>query len=551
MKRLSEGGSRMSEIADRKRTNPPGLILRAGQREFEKWVDHHRVSAFLTRRQFGKTTIASRIALKKMMKRAGHTVIFGSVKLDLAREIVRKEAEAIQTAMRYLATVASAGKTLMEVVDGQSGKSVATLRPDDFADIYESQRLEFRVYHSRSVYSRTKVVALTPAAVGETGDLILDEVGRVKNFRDVWEAVQPIIASHPEFRCILTTTPPPDDAHYSFELLAPPIDWEPKVNPKGNFYRSELGVHVLRVTADDAYADGVSLYDDDTGNAISPEESRRQAPDKDAWDRNYRVKFVLGGTAAIGIMQIDAAQRRGIGTCSCVVVDQDIDFDQAMALLRDKLGAGPVGIGYDVATTEKGTSNPSSITVMERQGIEVIARITVVWKTRDPAIAKERIRTVLETVRDRKEGGRARRMAIDASNEVYFATEVQTEMGDLTMVELVKGGETVEQPGREPITKKALLGNQLVAVFDDNQITVAPHRYIKTDMRLVKRDRGSFACELGANGEHGDTFDSHKLALHALNSTAGGMENTDGMKLGQGRQRRRRVWKPRTKWGRR
>jgi hypothetical protein len=77
-----------------------------------------------------------------------------------------------------------------------------------------------------------------------------------------------------------------------------------------------------------------------------------------------------------------------------------------------------------------------------------------------------------------------------------------------------------------------------VAVFDDNQITVAPERYIKTDMRLVKRDRGSFSAEVGPGGEHGDTFDSHKLALHALDSTGGALESTEGIRIGRG------PWRP-------
>jgi len=527
----------------------PAFRLRAGQREIERGIDAHRISGFLTRRQYGKTTTAGRIALKKMMRTVGHTVVFGSVKLDLGREIVRKESAAMQKAIGLLLRQAAAAKTLFDVVDATGGRSVANVSADDFAELYEATRLEFRLWHDRTQYSRTKVVALTPDAVGETGDLILDEVGRVKNFREVWEAVKPIISSNPDFRCILTTTPPPDDTHYSFELLAPPIGVEFPVNPAGNWYRSDLGVWVLRVDAWDAAADDVPLYDDDTGKAITPDESRAKDHDKDAWDRNYGVKFVLGGTAAVGLLQLDAAQRRGIGRCACIVVDEDIDFDRGLAFLREHLGSGPVGIGYDVATTEKSVSNPSAVTVMERHGVEVVAPLTLVWKTRDPALAKFRLRRVVETVNARPEGGRARRLAIDASSEVYFATEVQQEFAALVQVELVKGGETVEQPGQEPITKKALLGSRLVAVFDDNQITTAPERYLKNDLRLVKRDRGSFTAELGPNGEHGDTFDSHKLGLWALDSTAGGMTSTEGCHLGHrtvgGHRFKPRTWRGR------
>ncbi len=527
-----------SQLPTFRKGKPTPFRVRSGQKEFERGVDLHRVTGFLCRRQYGKTTEAGRLALKKMMRTPGHTVVFGSVKLDLGREIVRKEAAALQKAIGLLVKQAAETSTLFDVVDSLGGKSAAALNPDDFAELYEATRLEFRLHFDRSTYSRTKVVALTPDAVGETGDLILDEVGRVKNFREVWEAVKPIISSNPDFRCVLTTTPPPDDTHYSFELLAPPVGVEFVPNPKGNWYRSDLGVWVLRVDAWDAYADGVMLYDDDTGAPITPDESRAKDHDKDAWDRNYGVRFVLGGSAAIGLLQLDSAQRRGVGRCQCVVVQEDSDFDNALALLLTRLGPGPVGIGVDLATTENETSNPTSVTVMERGGAELIAPLTLVWKTNDPAIAKERFRRVVETVNARKDGGRARRMAVDATNERYFATEVQRELAALVPVELVVGSETVELPGEEPITKKALLGNQLVAVFDDNQITVAPERYIKTDMRLVKRDRGSFSAEVGPGGEHGDTFDSHKLALHALDSTGGALESTEGIRIGRG------PWRP-------
>ena len=500
---------------------------RAGQVEFERGVDEHRICAFLTRRQYGKTSNAARIALKKMMRRAGHTVIFGSVKLDLGREIVRKESEVIHRALQSAAERDMDGA--IRLVDARTGKA-APVRDDDFADLYEAQRLEFRLYHSRSVYSRTKVVALTPDAVGETGDLILDEVGRVKNFRSVWEAVKPIISSQPQFRCLLTTTPPPDDSHYSFELLAPPIGVEFPVCPRGNWYRSELGVWVLRVTAWDAAADGVPLYDDDTGQPITPEESRAKDPDKDAWDRNYGVKFVFGGAAACGLLQLDAAQRRGVGRCTCVVVENDRDVDTALGWLRTHLGpGGPIGIGVDLATTESESSNPTAITVMERSGVEMIGILTLVWKTKDPALAKERFRKVIQAVCEYRPGNPPRRMAVDATNERYFATELQRELAALVPVELVVGSETVELPGSEPITKKALLGNRYVAELDDNHLILAPERYLRDDHRLVKRDRGSFDTDTGPGGEHGDTFDSHKLALHALTSTAGAIDSMEGI----------------------
>jgi hypothetical protein len=541
--------------------NPPAVFKRrTGQREFIRGVEEHRLAGLLARRQYGKTTIASQIALRKMMKRPGHTVVFGSVKIDLGREIVRKEAEAMQKAITALIAEAqrqSKNAKMLDVVDAESrsGASVLNLKADDFAELYEAQRLEFRLHHSQTVYSRTKVVALTPAAVGETGDLILDEVGRVKNFREVWEAVKPIISSNPEFRCMLTTTPPPDDGHYSFELLAPPVGTSFAANPKGNWYKSELGIWVLRIDAWDAFADGVPLYDDDTGAPISPEEARRRDHDKQAWDRNYGVQFLLGGTTAVGLLQLNSAQARsypdgaqGEPICKFIFVDSEADFEDGLEFLAANIGPGPVGLGWDLATTEKQTSNPSSISVVERDGVNLIAPVIFAWKTAEPRVAKLRARRIIETINARTEGGRVRRLCIDATNERYFATECQQEFARLCQVELViqsetiggangndaekRGWVTVPNPSKEPIKVKTYLGNRLVAAFDDNQITIPADAYVKNDIRSVKKERGAFEAELGPNGEHGDVFDGLKLGLHAVDSTGGAITTVEGVRIG-------------------
>jgi hypothetical protein len=492
--------------------------VRSGQRAFERDVREHRITGLLARRQYGKTTISSRIALRKMMKLPGHTVIFGSVKVDLGREIVRKEADALQKAFQLIAAQAESAHLSLQLADATGDKHLpATLSADDFAELYEATRLEFRLYHSNSVYSRTKVVALSPDAVGETGDIILDEVGRAKKFREVLEAMLPIIASNPEFRAIFTTTPPPDDTHPSFELLAPPIGANLSINPEGNTYRSELGIFVRRITADDAFADGVPLYDDDTGAAISPEESRRRANDKDAWDRNYGCKFVIGGTAAVGLLQLDTAQRRGIDECQFFNISNDTEFDEALRWLTTKLGPGRVGLGWDLATTTKQKSNPSSFAVVEERGVERIARAIINWKTADPDIALERAEKIIRAVEARAVGGAARRLCEDATNERYFAQTVKKTLGRLVQVELVVASETIERPGQpEPITMKQYTGGLLVGEIDDNHMLLPPERYVREDFRLVKKEKGDFVCEPDENGRHGDTFDAVKLANYAL-----------------------------------
>jgi hypothetical protein len=315
----------------------------------------------------------------------------------------------------------------------------------------------------------------------------------------------------------MTTTPPPDDTHFSFDLLAPQIGAEFPVNPQGNVYTSEMGVNVLRVDANDAFADGIPLYDDDSGQPIDPATARSRAHDKDSWDRNYACKFVLGGTSACGLMVLDVAQRRGVGHCQLFIVEHDSHMRPALEWIRTMTGKGAVGIGLDTATTTRSTSNPTAIAVCERSGAETIVRAVLVWKTNDPSIAIERIRSVVDAVASRPSGGAARRLAIDASNERYFAESVRRELSSSIPVELVVAGESATAPGMsEPMNFKTLLGSELVGELDDNHLWLPPDRYLREDFRLVKKERGMFTCDADGQGRHGDTFDAVKLGLRAL-----------------------------------
>ena len=498
--------------------NPGGIFkVRAGQRAFRADTEAHRVTGFVTRRQYGKTTFAALLSLLWMIQFKGVSIIFGSVKLDLGREINRKEAGIIQGAITNLVATATAAKTKLALYDSEKAKLLPDLRGDDFAELYEAQRLEFRLYHSPTEYSRTKVVALTPEAVGETGYLILDEVRRVKQFRGVWEAVKPIISSNPAFRCILTTTPPPDDSHFSFELLSPPPAADLPVQPAGNLYKTEHGIWVRRVSAYDAAADNVTLYDDDTGAPITPAESRKREWDKEAWDRNYGCIFTIGGSSACSLLQLNTAQQRGVGHCQFFNITDDLEFDQALTWLHQHLGPGKVGLGFDVATTTKGTSNPSSMAFVEESGVEFIVRAVLNWKTWDPAVAEERIERGVRVVAARKVGGPAKRMRVDATNERYWCQGLRRKLSALLPVDLIVASETIERPGEpEPITLKQYEGSVLVGELEDNHLWLPPERYIREDFRLVKKEKGQFICEPDVDGKHGDTFDSVKKAVCAL-----------------------------------
>ncbi|MBQ2631022.1 MAG: hypothetical protein IJG13_15210 [Kiritimatiellae bacterium] len=482
---------------------PPVIQMRSGQRRLFQLVEQYRLLGFIARRQYGKTMTCANIALMKMMKHRDHTVIFGSAKLNLSREIVRKEAAVFEKAISAAMAKLEEGK--MQLADDKTGKSLHGLTSDDFADLFEHSRLEFRFYHSRSSYSRTKVVALRPDTVGETGDLMCDEVGRIGNWKDVWEAVEPIVASNPQFRILLLTTPPPDDAHYSFEQLAPPPGMKFPVSPSGNVYESVKGVTCLRVDAWDAYADGVALYDTKTAKPVTPEESRRRAFDKDAWDRNYGCLFITGGSAAVGLIPLMEAMERG-ERAGCVYAEDDLP--PGWESLFD-LSQGPIGIGADPATTEGEKSNPFGIAVTQRIDGRYVTKLILSFKSKDPKKPKAILRELATRLK-------AKAVAIDATSEVYWATEVREMLEGVCDVILVKNSEKLDFMG-ERVLYKTYLGQLLVNAIDEGQIDLPNDFNVKDDFRLVKKMKGGFDNSLdAATGRHGDLFDGTKNSLHAL-----------------------------------
>jgi hypothetical protein len=169
------------------------------------------------------------------------------------------------------------------------------------------------------------VIAPNPAtAVGWTGHIIGDEVGRWPNAREVMEAITPFMSSNPKFSLRYATTPPPDDKHYTYEMFIPPADTVFETNPRGNWYKSASGIMCHRVDAWDGVAAGVPLYHPDSGEAITPEQSRQLEPDKSAWDRNFALMFLAGGIAAISPASIARAMAQGAGVCLGVNLTEEL-----------------------------------------------------------------------------------------------------------------------------------------------------------------------------------------------------------------------------------
>lgn len=294
----------MSDSSD---TPAPLVSLRPAQEEiFWSLVG---ILAMIWRRQGGKSYILGNIGLKWMMESVCDT-FYVSAAVRLGVENIRKEATIWAHCYQSLLAMAQEGQVSCSALNDK--KELLDL--DAICDLFEAQKLETRFYHSQTQVSRSMVVAPNPdTAVGWTGNVIMDEVGRIPNFQDVWEAMEPIVSSNKGFKIRMATTPPPDDRHYSYEMLAPDPETKFPLNPRGNYYTSVSGIPVHRFDAWDGYAAGVPLYDLKTRGEMTPEEHRAASLDKTAWDRNYGCKFIRGGSAAISMMAIQNAMALGAG----------------------------------------------------------------------------------------------------------------------------------------------------------------------------------------------------------------------------------------------
>jgi hypothetical protein len=418
--------------------------------------------------------------------------------------------------------------TGQEIIGGR-GASAKQISAAGFAELFSKQRLEFRVYHDHNSYSRTKVIAPNLATARSwSGTVLLDEVAFIRNLRELMTALLPVISTDQQFKLILSTTPPEfNDTHYSFELLAPSAGQLFSPRAEGNWYQSESGVRVHRADAFDTSLAGKRIFDLKSGLEITPGEAFSRAPNKDGHRIAHWLTWMLGGSAACDLARLITAQERGASQCQNFQITQDREMVSALNWLSGHYQQSAInhqpstrlGLGFDVATTTKGTSNPSVVSLMEEHGPEWLVRARFIWRTKDPETANQRLDDLLDTLQ--RCGLRPRALAQDATNERYYAEQNRQRLRKRLPVILVVASQAVDKPGLDkPTNWKEYLGHQLVAKLDDNNLTLPSDAYTRADYRLVMKDRGKFVCEPNAEGMHGDCFDADKLAGHALTASS-------------------------------
>jgi hypothetical protein len=338
-----------------------------------------------------------------------------------------------------------------------------------------------------------------------------------------------IMSSDPSFTCLLATTPPIDDNHFSHELLLPPPGMTFDVNPAGHWYESTAGLSIHRVDVHDGVAAGAKLFHPKSGKVISAEEDRRISLDRESWDRNMALTFSASGTAACSRLALERAQSHALSP-TCVAVD---DGEEPPADWLENLRPGlDTALGLDLGTTESEKSNPSSLTVAQHDDGAIACRLIWRWKTKDPAIAKARIERVVKAVSARL--GRAPRcLCIDATSERYWALMLQKDLRHLIRIELIIGSERIIHQGQS-FTMKQYTSDGYVNDLDDGRITLPACRWLFDDHRLVRKERGLYVASVAPDGCHADSFDGNRLARHGLIVPAGPQTNFMTVNTGRG-----------------
>ncbi len=178
------------------------------------------------------------------------------------------------------------------------------------------------------------------------------------------------------------------------------------------------------------------------------------------------------------------------------------------------LGDGPIAVGVDPATTTKKLSNPTSIAVTQKEGLDYFVRAVIRFKTSDPAVT----RAFLDRAIDLPNNKRVRRVVIAATSERFFATDERSRLAARVPVELVIESEKASYMGEE-MTYKLYLGNLLVNTLNDVQLALPNAVWLRNDLR--QPEGSTFQADPDENGNHADAFVAIGCSLHGLISAGG------------------------------
>lgn len=387
---------------------------------------------------------------------------------------------------------------------------VAAESDDQSPDLtYDNMRMEVRVNLGGKI-GRIKVLAANPrTARGFSGDLILDEFAFHEDSNAIWEAAEPILSSNPEFVCRIASTG----------------------NGKHNmFYRmvTSSQFNVSRVSRTEAHRLGVKVYDPTTRKPITPEEARRKALDKRAYDQNYELKFNDENMALLTSELIQAAER------SLITIDEQAWTADSIA--RMFRAEGELFAGLDIGRNR----DISVLTVIEKLGAlrRVIGmlrlsglRLPDQQRQLDPLFTLPKFRKLCGDMTGlglglieyaQEKHGTQRILGINFSSTEPTSARIQAE-------------------GRRAETARVteIMATDLLGCFEDRSIEIPVDEELRADLRKPEKvtspgGRVSIAASRDEAG-HADHFWSLALANRASLTlqTPGTIKTFAGLKRGK------------------
>jgi phage FluMu gp28-like protein len=383
---------------------------------------------------------------------------------------------------------------------------------DESPDLeYENMRFEVRIkmtVNGQTRIGRIKVLAANPrTARGFSGDLILDEFAFHEDSAAIWEAAEPILSSNAEFLCrIASTGNGKFNMFYRMSAGDGPSDGTP--------FLSRAGFAVSRVTRTEAHRMGVKVYDPNTRQPITPEEARKKALDKAAYDQNYECQFRDENMALLTHNLISAAER------SLITIDEQ-EWSQA-SLSRMYRAHGSLFVGNDIGRTR----DLSSVPVLEVEGR---SKRVIAWlkmsAMRLPA-QRRQLEIVCKMPRFRKYCGDMTGLGTGLVEELQekFGTW-RIEGVNFASTERVSARIMAEGRKAETARVTEIMATNLLGEFEDRTIEIPNDPELRDDLRKPEKvvspgGRVSIAATRDEAG-HADHFWGLALAVRASGHSSG------------------------------
>jgi phage FluMu gp28-like protein len=466
----------------------PEVLVRF--RVFQKPVFEDRKSGVLVlhwSRQIGKSFTLAAWAVDRLLTRPGRLVTVLSNSRDNGAEFLQK-----------CAAICDLNGTEFQKVDKSPSLS------------FRSMRMELRI-RANGRTGRIKVLAANPrTARGFSGDLILDEFAFHENSAKIWEAAEPILASHPDYLCrIASTGNGKHNLFYRIASLSENFEEPLPETGAGVFPFSRARFRVSRVPRSEAWRLGVLIYDPQTRLPITPEEAREAALDKRAYDQNYECAFEDENMTLLSHELISAAERPDVGE----ICEQDWTES---ALERLRRSEGRLFIGVDVGRKVDLTV----FTVVEAVGDMRFVR--AILRIKDMRLPDQQMR-LAEVCRLHQ----FCRASIDMTGLGLGLFEyVQNEFSavhGINFASTVPATECSRMEGRKQETVRVTeaLAMELLQTYEERRIQHPTDLRLRDDLRKPEKvtspgGRVSIAAtRSGEAGGHADHFWSLALALEA------------------------------------